>query len=127
MSTKWIEVGSRVAEYTSGNPSSVEFSTVTALTATQIVVGGGRRYRRKDGGLVGESRHSWAGNTELLPPDDEAVVRQASRQILTRILGTVRDITKEAKPGVDGAEQALVGIEEACLSARAALARIASL
>lgn len=47
MANEWVQVGARVAEYTSGNhENSVRFATIERLTTTQVILSNGRRYNR---------------------------------------------------------------------------------
>jgi hypothetical protein len=98
----WVAVGAKVAEYYTGryNRSSVKFSSVAKLTATQIVLENGNRYRRSNLTQLGEDRDSWSGSTELRRADDgrvrAAIADAAMRNLIRKIelMGGRMDVAK---------------------------------
>ena len=73
-------------------------TTVTKVTATQIVINGGDRYRKKDGYLIG-SAGSWYHRWISLPKEGE--IEQLKRQkfiedvVSEMKMRTARDVTYE--------------------------------
>ena len=126
--TDWVTVGARVAEYTNSSPDSVRLATVARVTASQVVLDNGSRYRRKDGREVGDSaRGPWACRTDLRPLDDSQVRQARVRQVVAAVEAKVERIVKEAKDikaDADSAWAALGRIELVVAAGRRALADI---
>lgn len=94
---QWIVEGARVAEYKHNYSTndSITLTTIERLTATQIVLANGNKYRRDRLTPVGEKRDAWSGRTELKPADDLAVRDVLIRVRLTRMFSNIDEIRKK--------------------------------
>lgn len=102
MTNEWIKVGARVAEYTSGNSDggSVRFAVIERLTATQIVLGNGRRYNRVTLHRVGEDRSGWGPRAVLEDVASERVKAAYAAEAISNALYKISIITRGGLRGV---------------------------
>lgn len=96
MTTDWATVGARVAvQYDGWGGSGVTIRTVERLTATQIVLDNGSRYRRDTGRVVGDGRSS------LAPLDDPKVRSELTAQRIRALRYKLDQLLGQHKPGND--------------------------
>ena len=93
----WIAEGAQVAEYDTGgfDRGSVTFATVAKLTATQVVLDNGNRYRRRDLRSV-KQRTSWSGYVELRAVDDQPVRDAVARRAIAGLSHRLEKCRKES-------------------------------
>lgn len=116
--------GQRVAVYQHGAIEHVKLATVERLTATQVVLDNGRRFR-KDGSEVGRSsRGVWSTTwTELRPVDDPQVWAARARQAVAQLVYRIGE--KQRTLNGEGATLALLDyIERETAAVRAAVVKL---
>lgn len=112
----WAVEGAAVAEYRrTGIDGHVNLTTVERLTATQIVLANGNRYRRDNGQLVGDNR------TCLLPLTDSTVRDNIAVQALSRVRHAVWELGKDHSGGEAVVMAKLDQIEQLVAQARAVI------
>lgn len=79
-SEAWLSVGARAALLTSDR---VTFVTVEKIGKRDVVLSNGERVNVHT--LAKRSSHAYGRSTYLLPPDDTAVVRAYSRQVVGNV------------------------------------------
>lgn len=118
----WITEGGKTAVYDTGGygGARVRYATITRITATQIVLDDGARYRRDSLRAVGERRTSFGGHTELRPVDDDRVRDVAAREW---VQATVRRVAEAGadRSTVSGALAFLDEVERLVTQARSAI------
>lgn len=118
----WLTVGAQVAEYTCGNIPRVNRVTVERLTATQVILAGGKRYQLRTLRPVGETRRSaWSPFTELRPLTDSSVRDTLAEQTLRNLFHKVDTLTRETARGAAGVLATIEAVEKATAAARAAV------
>ncbi len=88
------KIGERVAEHRLG--AHVTISTVDKITATQIVLNNGHRYRRAQLTEIGRY-----GDRDLLPLDHTSVIRQRGEDGLSRVVGEIDRARRGQRGSVD--------------------------
>ncbi len=97
MSNEWIQVGAQVALYQYSHPPRVSFTKVERLTATQIVLASGDRFRRDTLREVGDSKRSaWSGHTTIMDPTSGQVRKAHAGQLMKGLFGWFDRIERDA-------------------------------
>jgi hypothetical protein len=121
MDADWVTEGAHVAEYhwRSYEPT-VTLTTAERLTATQIVLANGHRYRRDTLRPVGNHH----GGSELLSAGEPRVRDALARAQLRSVSNKVGNLMRNHKGGVDAVLATLNEITEAVEAARSAITRL---
>lgn len=121
----WITEGARVAEYKRNYSTndSVTFTTIERLTATQIVLANGAKYRRDRLTPVGEKRDAWSGGTELKRADDPSVRDVLVRVRLDRMFSSINEVRRKTgfQDSAGKVLEALAAVEQVVADTRRAI------
>ncbi len=113
-STGWVREGVQVAEfYQHWSNARATIATVERLTATQIILDNGNRYRRDNGKGVGDRRE------ELLPVDDYRVRNCIAAGVLSSLRHRVDEACKDHNGSVAAVLATLDEIARLVAEARA--------
>lgn len=121
MSHDWIVEGAAVVELTRRySQVSAHRATVARLTATQVVLDNGNRYRRKNLRRVEGEDGSWTHH-EIVRPNDKSALDAMATDLVRRLNLRLDRLTRN-RIGMAGVSECLDAIEAACANVRAQIA-----
>lgn len=120
-------VGDTAAELSGRSyESSARLTTVARITATQIVLSSGGRYRREDGREVGR-RSTWETATDLCRPNDPRVVQARVTAATRRLLSGIDQARRANRLStVDECNQLVDVVEQLLAQARRKITHLTS-
>lgn len=104
MNREWIKPGGRAVVFYAGSsawktPGSVKWVQIQRLTQTQIVLVGGRRFRKEDLREVGVDFYR---SGSLIPPDDPRIAEAAEQTRLNKSRTDALTAVDEWRKGAGG-------------------------
>lgn len=123
----WVHPGAQVAMYGHGTGfgDPVSLTTVERLTATQIVLANGRRYRRDN--LRRQLGTAGYRSAHLMPATAPEVRRALARAAVDRLRDAVDDLLKRIPRNAEHPDELLAALGKAAELVEATRARVVKL